>query len=46
MLEQIVAAMTAIFDLDDETSDVLDNALLNHVGAAVTELQTIDGIAA
>jgi hypothetical protein len=44
--EQIVAAMTAIFDLDDEASDVLDNALLNHADAAVTELQTIDDIAA
>jgi hypothetical protein len=32
LLEHIVAAMSALFDLDNDDSDLLDNALLRHVG--------------
>jgi hypothetical protein len=35
----VVAALTAIFDLDDEGADLLDNALLQHAGEAVVDLQ-------
>jgi hypothetical protein len=38
-----VAALTAIFDLDDEGADLLDNALLQHAGKAVTDLQPAAG---
>jgi hypothetical protein len=38
LLEHIVAAMSALFDLDNDDSDLLDNALLRHVGPVVAEL--------
>ncbi|KAG2560249.1 hypothetical protein PVAP13_8KG042300 [Panicum virgatum] len=37
--EQIVAAMTAIFDLDDEEADSVNEALLQYAGDAVEDLQ-------
>jgi hypothetical protein len=39
----VVAALTAIFDLDDEGTNRLDDALLEHVGEAITDLQPADG---
>jgi hypothetical protein len=30
--------MSALFDLDNDDSDLLDNALLRHAGSAVAEL--------
>lgn len=36
--KHIVAAMTSIFNLDDDDVDVLDEALLQHAGTTVTEL--------
>jgi hypothetical protein len=39
----IVAALTAIFGLDDEGADILDNALLQHAGEAVADLQPTAG---
>jgi hypothetical protein len=39
----IVAALTAIFGLDDEGADILDNALLQHAGEAVADLQPTTG---
>jgi hypothetical protein len=38
-----VAALKAIFDLDDEGTDLLDNALLQHAGEAVADLQPTTG---
>jgi hypothetical protein len=38
-----VAALKAIFDLDDEGTDLLDNALLQHAGEAVADLQPAAG---
>jgi hypothetical protein len=39
----VVAALTAIFDLDDEGADLLDNTLLQHAGEAVADLQPAAG---
>nr|TKV97270.1 hypothetical protein SEVIR_9G483300v2 [Setaria viridis] len=41
--ETIVAALTAIFGLDDEGADMLDEALLTHAGTAVADLQQLNG---
>jgi hypothetical protein len=43
LLGTVVAALTAIFDLDDEGADLLDNALLQHAGEAVADLQLVAG---
>nr|TKW39055.1 hypothetical protein SEVIR_1G154701v2 [Setaria viridis] len=43
LLENIVAALTAIFGLDDEGADMLGDALMNHAGTAAAELQQING---
>nr|TKW29822.1 hypothetical protein SEVIR_3G420500v2 [Setaria viridis] len=37
--ETIVAALTAIFGLDDEGADMIEEALLNHAGTAAAEPQ-------
>ena len=37
--EQIIAAMTAIFDLDDEEADNVNDTLLQHAGVAVADMQ-------
>jgi hypothetical protein len=37
----IVGALTAIFNLDDDDTDKLDDALLQHAGTAVTELSPL-----
>jgi hypothetical protein len=34
----IVEALTAIFSLDDDDTEMLDNALLQHAGPAIAEL--------
>lgn len=43
LLENIVAALTAIFGLDDEGADMLGEALLNHADTAAAELQQVNG---
>jgi hypothetical protein len=43
--EQVVAAMTAIFGLDDDGAELLDEALLHHAGQAFTELRHDDNVA-
>jgi hypothetical protein len=35
----ILAAMTAIFDLEDDDAAALDDALLEHAGEAIQDLQ-------
>ena len=37
--EQIVAGMTAIFDLDDDEAENVNDALLQHAGATIEDLQ-------
>jgi hypothetical protein len=37
----IVGALTAIFSLDDDDTDMLDDALLQHAGTVVTELSPL-----
>jgi hypothetical protein len=37
----IVGALTAIFSVDDDDTDMLDDALLQHAGTAVTELSPL-----
>jgi hypothetical protein len=37
----IVEALTAIFNLDDDDTDVLDDALLQHAGTALAELSPL-----
>lgn len=44
--EHIVVAMIAIFDLDDEGADMLDEALIRHAGAAVADLQEVNAMLA
>jgi hypothetical protein len=41
LLPHIVGALTAIFSLDDDDTDMLDDALLQHAGTAVTELSPL-----
>jgi hypothetical protein len=40
--QHVIAALTARFDLDNEDAEVVDNALLQHAGAAVGELAPAD----
>jgi hypothetical protein len=40
--QHVIAALTALFDLDNEYADVVDNALLQHAGAAVGDLAPAD----
>lgn len=40
--EHIVAAMTAIFELDDDGINVLDEALLQHAREAVDDLLPLE----
>ena len=37
--EQIVAGMTAIFDLDDDEAENVNDALLQHAGVTIEDLQ-------
>ncbi|CAO2144082.1 unnamed protein product [Urochloa humidicola] len=37
--ESIMTAMTAIFDLDDEDADEVNDAMLRHAGEAADDLQ-------
>ena len=39
LLEQIVAVMMAIFDLDDDEAENVNDALLQHAGATIEDLQ-------
>lgn len=43
--EHIVVAMMAIFNLNDDDVDALDEALLQHAGTSVTELTPIEDAA-
>jgi hypothetical protein len=40
--QHVIAALTALFDLDNEDAEVVDNALLQHAGAAVGDLALAD----
>ncbi|KAG2548724.1 hypothetical protein PVAP13_9KG227100 [Panicum virgatum] len=40
--DNIVAALTTIFCLDDDDTDLLDEALLQHTGTAVAEINSTD----
>ncbi|KAG2629110.1 hypothetical protein PVAP13_3KG437701 [Panicum virgatum] len=40
--EHIMAAMTAIFNLDDDDADMLDDALIQHAGTAWADLVLVD----
>ncbi|CAN6282295.1 unnamed protein product [Urochloa humidicola] len=40
--EHIMAAMTAVFDLDDDDAEEVNNALLHHANDAIDELQAED----
>lgn len=44
--DYIIAAMTALFDLDDDTADQVNEALLMMAGDDVGELQQLDHVAA
>ena len=37
--EQMVAGMTAIFDLDDDEAENVNDALLQHAGVTIEDLQ-------
>ena len=37
--EQVVAGMTAIFDLDNDEVENVNDALLQHAGATIEDLQ-------
>jgi hypothetical protein len=39
----VVDAMSVIFNLDDDNFDLLDDALLQHVGTAVADLDPLNG---
>ncbi|CAO2182359.1 unnamed protein product [Urochloa humidicola] len=41
--EHIIAAMTTIFELDDEGADLLNEALLEHAGQGIHDLQDASG---
>jgi hypothetical protein len=40
--QHVIAALTALFDLDNEETEAVDNALLQHAGAAIGELAPAD----
>jgi hypothetical protein len=40
--QHVIAALTALFDLDNEETGMVDNALLQHAGAAIGELAPAD----
>jgi hypothetical protein len=40
--QHVIAALTALFDLDNEETGAVDNALLQHTGAAIGELAPAD----
>jgi len=42
--EHIMAAMTVIFDLDDDDADMLDDALIQHAGTACADLVLVDDV--
>ncbi|CAO2039047.1 unnamed protein product [Urochloa humidicola] len=44
--EHVIAAMTTIFDLDDEGADALNNALIEHAGEGLDDMLLGDGQAA
>jgi hypothetical protein len=43
--EQIIATLLALFELDDDGADILDNALLQHARAAVADLAPSEEVA-
>jgi hypothetical protein len=40
--QHVIAALTALFDLDNKDADLIDNALLQHAGASVGDLAPAD----
>jgi hypothetical protein len=38
LLDHIIALLAALFELDDDGADTLDNALLQHAGTVVADL--------
>jgi hypothetical protein len=40
--KHIMAALMAIFDLDDDGANLLDDTLLQHAGEAFADLQPVD----
>jgi hypothetical protein len=40
--QHVIATLTALFDLDNEDSDLIDNALLQHTSAVVGDLAPAD----
>jgi hypothetical protein len=43
--DHIIAALSVLFELDDDGVDTLDNALLQHAGAAVADLAPPEEVA-
>jgi hypothetical protein len=43
--DHIIAALSVLFELDDDGVDTLDNALLQHAGAAVVDLASPEEVA-
>jgi hypothetical protein len=41
--DHIIAALSAMFDLDDDGSNLLHDALLQHVGEALGDLAPFEG---
>jgi hypothetical protein len=40
--QHVIATLTALFDFDNENSDLIDNALLQHASAVVGDLAPTD----
>jgi hypothetical protein len=38
--EHIIAAMTALFDLEDDDAELVNDALLQHVGPSIDDIMT------
>jgi hypothetical protein len=43
--EHVIAALSALFELENDAADLLDNALLQHAGAAVADLDIVEEVA-
>lgn len=43
--DHIIAALSVLFELDDDGVDTLDNSLLQHAGAAVADLAPLEEVA-
>jgi hypothetical protein len=43
--EHVVASLTALFGFDDDSAELLDDALLHHAGQALPELRHEEDVA-